>query len=730
MHIAPGNIARAFVFTVLLGSLLSAAPVFAQYVPPPTGPATTDNTSYTIYYSTGGAYSWLEEKAPGSSVWRIVSRPGDNGRVDFFGKMPGVYQYRTGWLVNDGRFAYEPMEFWSAAISVTVTGPPIPLDDEFTQLQYDYEVRLGDVNGDGRTDIYVRRLDGDPDNGVVYEAVAYQDNEGYFDIQPNTASILAAGRAYPVANVIVNGGDLDLDGHTDPTILGFPASSGIGYPQTFVSSGTDYDRNARYVVTTDAAVEMFDRDMEEARLDPNYFDNAITPDQPGYRIQIVFEYGVCYWIWGFPFCVTDTAVLLVGEFSLEDLGLSSGSSGGIQKATSLSAVQSQAVSQKAQQEMTAIAGVNLPANPVGTDPQKAAAIAHFGLSNPWPDTLVCVVWCSYYFDGYYFYAWYDVWTPITIPGEFDDVNYSRDAYEAHQGEVELLATLDALALGQAALPTAKSQAEEQADRMRRGWGIPNPFEIIIPPILDKVGQEVEETIEAVKILIARGKIMKECKNAEDPEECIAAMEDEVIAESAEGEAIGGVWTPEEMDEDTATDPDSRTNRQIGIWTVALGAASVPGRWQCSYIKHNFSTGVSYYGITSTKASGNCTDAVDKRDARHERSARFRGKGFSSARLDKPYRSGATLPVGQLLDRHVIRGREQQLIDTHDLFTSNGTRLYGIDARKYDKDASRLYNRIRSVRKRNPLGCLMWEASNVNFGNIAPFTGIESFCIGN
>ena len=96
--------------------------------------------------------------------------------------------------------------------------------------------------------------------------------------------------------------------------------------------------------------------------------------------------------------------------------------------------------------------------------------------------------------------------------------------------MELLATLDALALGQAALPTAKSQAEEQADRMRRGWGIPNPFEIIIPPILDKVGQEVEETIEAIKILIARGKIMKECKNAEDPEECIAAMEDEVIAE--------------------------------------------------------------------------------------------------------------------------------------------------------------------------------------------------------
>jgi hypothetical protein len=719
---------------------------FAAVVPPPSAPATTTG-NYTVTYSTNAFRAILQERAPGASAWTAVSTAGSNGSVSFTGKPPGVYQYRTYWLKwviygeDDGRTrgGRELVDMYSSTISVTVSGPAIVLDDEYTQLQYRFEVRLGDVNGDGRSDIYIKRLDGSADNGVVYESVAYQNADGRFGLPSNSASIVAAARSYPVASVIVNGGDLDLDGYSDPTVLGFPASANILYPQTFLSSGQQYQRNARAVVATDEAVEMFERDMREARFDPGYFDNAGTPDQPGYRIELVYEYGYCYSFYGFPVCFSDTINVLIGEFSLSQLGISSGApSGGIQKLSNgtISTPSSNGVAQQAQQKTAAIVGSAATVSPslIGTSAEKAAAAAYFGISAPWPDTLVCVwicgyrIWGDYY--GYAYEAWYDVWTPITIPGEFDDVNYSRDAYEAYQSEVELLEALNALP-GTEGIGDILTKTDDYTGRMRRGWGIPNPFEIILKPIFEAVGDQVEKTKEGVKIIVAQAEILKACTLAKDPEECIAAMEDAVIGDTADGEPIGGVWGEDEMDEDSMSNPDSRLRRQLALLVTAVGAAASPGRWQCSYTKYNSAQQLYYHGITSTISSGNCVDAVRKRSQQHDASPRFRRTpGWTPSSPDREIPPTATLPGSLLVTRGVIRGREQQLIDfdTHRLFTPTGVELRGIDARNYNKTASRLFNRIRSVAKRNPAGCLMWKGSNILFLTYSPFTGIESFCV--
>lgn len=54
----------------------------------------------------------------------------------------------------------------------------------------------------------------------------------------------------------------------------------------------------------------------------------------------------------------------------------------------------------------------------------------------------------------------------------------------------------------------------------------------------------------------------------------------------------------------------------------------------------------------------------------------------------------------------IRGREQQLMDFHG----------GVGSR-------RVANRIRGVSRYNPAGRVYHHASNLLFGNIAPYTGV-------
>lgn len=77
---------------------------------------------------------------------------------------------------------------------------------------------------------------------------------------------------------------------------------------------------------------------------------------------------------------------------------------------------------------------------------------------------------------------------------------------------------------------------------------------------------------------------------------------------------------------------------------------------------------------------------------------MRAFGFQNPTLDK---SAQGFPVGY----GAIRGREQQLID-----------FYG------GVGSPRVGNRIRGVSTLNPAGFNFWSLSNIDFGNIAPFTG--------
>ena len=61
-----------------------------------------------------------------------------------------------------------------ASVGVVQSMPTLdPLD---VQRSYQYEIRRGDLNGDGRKDIYLRRTSGgNPNNGVINKTIITQN---------------------------------------------------------------------------------------------------------------------------------------------------------------------------------------------------------------------------------------------------------------------------------------------------------------------------------------------------------------------------------------------------------------------------------------------------------------------------------------------------------------------------------------------------------------------------
>ena len=119
----------------------------------------------------------------------------------------------------------------------------------------------------------------------------------------------------------------------------------------------------------------------------------------------------------------------------------------------------------------------------------------------------------------------------------------------------------------------------------------------------------------------------------------------------------------------------------------------PSRWNCTYRKQKGFT--IYVGRTSTIASGNCRDAIKKRDLAH--SANPRLTGFGAAKMNTERTGIDGYPA--------TRGREQQLID----------------AVRIDPSLKSA-NLIRGVSKRNKLGCFYHLASNIAFGPLTAYTG--------
>lgn len=622
--------------------------------------------------------------------------------------------------------------------------PTVTLDSAFDQAMYGFEVRFGDFDTNGRDDVYIKRLDGNPDNGVVYEAVALQSPLGQYWLAPAGSATMQTARTYPIAsNVTVNVTDLDSNGYFDPTVAYFPPGVNALYPVTFVSSGQPFVRAPIAAIAYDESIQRFDEDLFNARQDASYFDDAKEPDTYGFDVSLTLEVQRCEFFFGIPFCVTVTLRTEdLGFISLEELGIQTSASDPSQtpsRVDLIPQVQPSVVGQFNSVALPVMAEPQLPTY-IDTPSDANQAKAHFGLADGGANGPVsCIALCGTYFyydfieDVMYTYFWYDTWRPATIEGAFDHANFSKDAFDAFEAEQQLAEILAGPA-NSLTRPVADQRIRDYNDYLKRGWGWPvpdpSPAEQIVD-ILDQAGEDIADGVGALwrryKIWRVRKAIESECATAEDHEDCIAAFEDYVFSEIAEDGTVAGVWDPNELEE---WQNNNEFRKRLPVLIVASALVTGPGRWQCSYTKWNERSELPYsnwryYGITSIRADrGDCYDAVQKRSERHDKSLRFQAFGpWEDSDLDVALPPTAlNLPV-LVARRGVIRGREQQLIDSV-LFSIPGNNWsHGLDARPM------VFNLIRSVARSNPIGCELWIASNAAFRNypfrespVGPYTG--------
>ncbi len=181
-------------------------------------------------------------------------------------------------------------------------------------------------------------------------------------------------------------------------------------------------------------------------------------------------------------------------------------------------------------------------------------------------------------------------------------------------------------------------------------------------------------------------------NVDADENCIAIAE----------EIVDIAVTEDDMD------PDRFDFERLGRYSVILGEAisarrNQQNRIQCTYVKTKGTE--RYYGRTSGLANETCEIAVERRDQRNRELNR---ENFSPALLEEEGMG----PQGYLQ----IRGREQQLIDTHLSESPTDNAI----------DAPNVRNRIRGVARANPAGCLYWTESTLAFGPISLYTGFTQF----
>lgn len=257
------------------------------YIASPSGPTSSEDGNYTITYpwdqrDAGCEWVELQERSPGSDSWSYVQDSNYDGVVEIVGQTLGVYEYRSLAECEDyyGEYSWEET---SGSISVQVGQTPT-IDGLQIQLAYEYEARVGDINGDGRQDIYVdRQTVADTGNGSIEELILQQESGGSFTASNPTPSQRADAAAWSVSDVYVQILDVNLDGFVDLFIRDLDEIIPGALSQIVFAPGELYVTDPMGVKAIDAPTTQFLSELRDWVDDPYYFyDNAVEITVPAH----------------------------------------------------------------------------------------------------------------------------------------------------------------------------------------------------------------------------------------------------------------------------------------------------------------------------------------------------------------------------------------------------------------------------------------------------------------
>ncbi len=299
---------RELVFALLM--LLALGPqAHAQEVP--SVPATsTGNYNVVFTWPIESQWTWLQERVGANGAWTYADTStmtpagGLSVNAPFNNKPPGTYYYRIE-VFYQNEYG-ETWTSWSEAASVVVSGgggpgpSPVSQDLVSNQLNYTYGTRVGDINGDGRTDLFVQRTaGGQSGNGTVADVILRRLADGTFTPEVPTASQASAASSWPASSQLVELLDINLDGYIDIRLpdLGNVISGALG--QIIFSSGQPGTLAPRKVTQIGAKLNKFNDDMNRWIDDPQFFvNNSPILWYPVYGLVYVcdyWEYWNCWW---------------------------------------------------------------------------------------------------------------------------------------------------------------------------------------------------------------------------------------------------------------------------------------------------------------------------------------------------------------------------------------------------------------------------------------------------
>lgn len=373
-----------FGLTLYLNSVQAQFPMFppAPYeLYPPTAPSHVVGSYSVEWQDTTGSICWLSERVNGGA-WATVPNSYSPTNNVSLSRSVGSYEYQVA-CIDDFGGKLGPI----SAVGVVTSMPT--LDPLETQRGYQFQVRSGHFDGNGKLDVYIQRSSGDTNNGVINKTILTQTDDGHFEVVENpTSGQLSTAASWPISTgvePVVN--DYNVDGRVDVLLKNLDTAIAGVDDQIAYSKGLFFQDAAEAVAAIDLEFEKFFRDTYNWILDPNYFSQAITPSMPAYHFSLDIGVYFCNYWYGFPVCLTVGHALFEQTVTLAMLGLSG-----------------YETIQAAEEGLASALG-----------------FASY-------DTFECVLVCGW-IEFYSFYSstvftFYDVWTPTTESPGFDDINFS------------------------------------------------------------------------------------------------------------------------------------------------------------------------------------------------------------------------------------------------------------------------------------------------------------------
>ena len=256
--------------------------------------------NFTVSWDSHGGTDWYELRQRINGGGQVTyTIPATSTSKTFTNKPSATYTYELYYCEDFGHpDEYECYNTGYGQTDVVVQPLPWPEPDHLSeQLQYDYETRRGDINGDGRQDIFIDRTTAtESGNGAIEHLILQQTPTGSFtSVVPTSAQVSIASSWTSVA-VELFLQDFNMDGFVDIATQNISTVIAGTIDQIVFSSAQVLINRPTGTTAIDSELQDFMAETANWLADPNYFENnkIWIPEIPGYWD---WEY-VCQFQWG------------------------------------------------------------------------------------------------------------------------------------------------------------------------------------------------------------------------------------------------------------------------------------------------------------------------------------------------------------------------------------------------------------------------------------------------